>query len=196
MAKSSTPRYMVYAKDRAEWRTWLERNHRTSDGVSLIYYRKGQATRSVSPSEAAEEALCFGWYAGSIDALDAVRYTQLMAPRKPKSAWSKLDRQRIARVMKQGLMTSAGLQKVEEAQHDGSWAKLIVTEDRELPQDLLDALATNQCAYSHFMAFKPSEQKSIVRWIDNAKRPETRVKRIQEVATLAARNIRAYPYRS
>ncbi len=86
MPKSSPPRYMVYAKDRAEWRTWLEQNHRTSDGILLIYYRKGQATRTISPREAAEEALCFGWFACSVDGLDAVRYTQVMLPRKPKSA--------------------------------------------------------------------------------------------------------------
>lgn len=121
---------------------------------------------------------------------------QIFSPRKPKSTWSELNKQRVDNLIQQGLMTAAGLEKIEAAKRDGSWSTLDAIEALYLPEDFLEALSTNQTAYDSFMAFSPSARKNIVRWIECAKRPETRVKRIAETVSLAAQNIKAYPYRS
>lgn len=184
----------IYAKDRSEWRKWLE-NHAVSSGVWLIYYKKGSGKPSVSYDEAVEEALCFGWIDSRVNALDDQRYMQFFSPRKPKSSWSKLNKQRVAQLIQNGLMTATGLEKIEAAKRDGSWNLLDAIEDLQLSADIMAALDSNKTASDNFMAFSTSVKKNIVRWIESAKRPETRLQRIAETVTLAAQNIKAYPYR-
>jgi uncharacterized protein YdeI (YjbR/CyaY-like superfamily) len=184
----------TYAKNRSEWRKWLEK-HATSSGVWLIYYKKASGKPSVSYDEAVEEALCFGWIDSRVNALDEQRYTQFFSPRKPKSSWSKLNKQRVEQLIQNGLMTAAGLEKIETAKRDGSWNSLDAIEDLQLSPDLMAALDSNKTASENFMAFSTSVKKNIVRWIESAKRPETRLQRIAETVTLAAQNIKAYPYR-
>ena len=110
-----------YARDRKEWRKWLEKNHDTSPGVWLIYHKKCSDEPCVSYDEAVEEALSFGWIDSKVNKLDDERYMQVFTPRKPKSIWSKLNKQRVKKLIEQGLMTSAGLEKIEAAKEDGSW---------------------------------------------------------------------------
>lgn len=195
MPKSDNQLPTSYAKDRSEWRKWLEKNHATSSGVWLIYYKKGSGKPSVSYDEAVEEALCFGWIDSRVNALDDERYMQVFSPRKPKSSWSKLNKQRVDQLIQNGLMTAAGLEKIEAAKRDGSWNTLDAIEDLQFSADLMEALESNKTAYDNFMAFSTSSKKNIVRWIESAKRLETRLKRIEETVTLAAQNIKAYPYR-
>lgn len=109
---------------REEWRKWLEENHRTSLGVWLIYYKVKSGKPSVRYSEAVKEALCFGWIDSKVKSLDEERYMQIFTPRKPKSGWSKLNKQYIEELIEQGLMTTGGLEKIEAAKQDGSWKKL------------------------------------------------------------------------
>ena len=104
-----------YAKDRKEWRKWLENNHATSQGIWLIYYKKCADKTCVSYDEAVEEALSFGWIDSKVNKLDDERYMQVFTPRKPKSIWSKLNKQRVQKIIEQGLMTPAGLEKIETA---------------------------------------------------------------------------------
>jgi len=195
MPKSDNQLPTTYAKDRGEWRKWLEKNHATSSGVWLIYYKKGSSKPSVAYDEAVEEALCFGWIDSRVNALDDERYMQVFSPRKPKSSWSKLNKQHVEQLIQNGLVTVAGLEKIEAAKRDGSWSALDAIEDLQLSVDLMKALDSNKTAYDNFMAFSTSSKKNIVRWIESAKRPETRLKRIEETVTLAAQNIKAYPYR-
>jgi uncharacterized protein YdeI (YjbR/CyaY-like superfamily) len=183
-----------YAKDRKEWRAWLERNHQTSPGVWLIYYKKNSGKSRVPYDEAVEEALCFGWIDSRPNALDDERYMQIFSPRKPKSVWSKLNKQRVEALIQQGLMTEAGLQKIELAKQDGSWNKLDAIEELEIPEDLKNALEANEPANTYFNAFSNSSKKNILWWIESAKRPETRLKRIEETVTLAAQNKKANHY--
>ena len=195
MPKSDNQLPTSYAKDRSEWRKWLEKNHATSSGVWLIYYKKGSGKPSVSYDEAVEEALCFGWIDSRVNALDDERYMQFFCPRKPKSSWSKLNKQRVEQLIQNGLMTAAGLEKIEAAKRDASWSALDAIEDLQFSADFMEALNSNNTAYDNFMAFSTSSKKNIVRWIESAKRLETRLKRIEETVTLAAQNIKAYPYR-
>ncbi|MBE9166095.1 YdeI/OmpD-associated family protein [Pleurocapsales cyanobacterium LEGE 06147] len=176
----------IYASERASWREWLEKNHRTSLGVWLIYYKVNSGKPSVQYSEAVKEALCFGWIDSKVKSLDEDRYKQIFTPRKSKSVWSKLNKQYIEELIEQGLMTEAGLEKIEAAKQDGSWNKLDTLEALTIPIDLKQALEANETAKRNFEAFSNSSKKNILVWIDSAKRPETRRKRIEQTISSAA----------
>ena len=124
---------IVYARDREEWRRWLQKNHRTSAGVWLVFYKVGSGQQSVRYGEAVREALCFGWIDSKVNSLNEERYKQIFTPRKPKSAWSKLNKGYIAELIEQGLMAEAGLAKIEAAKQDGSWTKLDAIEELRIP---------------------------------------------------------------
>ena len=182
---------LFHPKTRAEWRRWLQTHHATARGVQLVYARRGTGLPSIAYDEAVEEALCFGWIDSTERKLDEQRYMQLFTPRKPKSSWSKSNKERVARLAEAGLMTDAGMARIEAAKADGSWSFLDAIEALEIPRDLAAALAKNAKALANFEAFPPSSKKIILLWIATAKREETRAKRIAETVALAGRNLRA-----
>lgn len=184
-----------YAKDRSDWRRWLEKNHATSPGVWLIYYKQTTGQPHVAYSDAVEEALCFGWVDSKPNVLDDERYMQLFSPRNPKSPWSRLNKQRVEKLIEQGLMTEAGLKLIEAAKQNGAWTVYDTIEDLTMPEDLEQALAANPTAYDNFQAFSNSSKKNILWWIQSAKQPATRSKRIEETVALAAVNKKANHYR-
>ncbi|GAB4180683.1 MAG: YdeI/OmpD-associated family protein [Coleofasciculaceae cyanobacterium] len=188
MAKSAQQRETFQATNRQQWREWLDKNHHTSLGVWLIYYKVKSGKSSVQYSEAVKEALCFGWIDSQVKSLDEERYMQLYTPRKPKSVWSKLNKQYIQELIAQDLMTEAGLEKIEAAKKDGSWNKLDAIEELIIPADLKQALTANETARMHFEAFSNSTKKNILYWIESAKRPETRLRRIEQTISSAAQN--------
>jgi uncharacterized protein YdeI (YjbR/CyaY-like superfamily) len=177
-----------YAKDRKAWRKWLEKNHAKSPGVWLIYYKKSSGTPRVEYNDAVEEALCFGWIDSTIRPIDDRKYMQRFTPRKPKSGWSGLNKQRINRMIEQGLMTPAGLEKIETAKKNGSWESLDHIHAIQLPDDFATALAKNKKAKSNFENFPQFARKQFLYWINSAKRPETRKQRIQLLVKMAAAN--------
>lgn len=196
MPKSTTRELQqYYAKDRTTWRDWLEKNHAISPGVWLVYYKKQTGKPSVSDDEAIEEALCFGWVDSRPNVLDDERFMKLFSPRKPQSPWSKLNKQRVEKLLAEGLMAPAGLAKIEAAKRDGSWDSYDAVESLTIPIDLQQALAANTTAQNNFAAFPPSSKKNILWWIASAKQPETRRKRVEETVALAAQNIKANHYR-
>lgn len=186
-----TPVNSTHPKTRTEWRAWLEEHQTSKEGIWLISYKKGTGKPRIDYDEAVEEALCFGWIDSKANKLDEERSLLWFAPRQPRSGWSKLNKQRVERLMEQGLMMPAGLAKVEAAKQDGSWNALDAIEALEVPPDLEQALTTYQAAKQNFAAFPKSVKRGILEWIASAKKPETRAKRIQETAQLAAENIRA-----
>ena len=192
-APTELPRYQP--KSRADWRAWLEKNHATAAGVWFVYYKKASAKERVSYEDAVEEALCFGWIDSVQRVVDAERTMLRFSPRKPKSAWSKLNKGRVGRLIRVGLMTPAGLAKIEAAKRDGSWSALDAVERLTMPADLKAALAADPDAARHFAAFPPSSKKIILGWIASAKRPETRAKRVSETVRQAAKNLKANHYR-
>lgn len=195
MPRSDKPIDAFYARDRSEWRAWLEQNHAHSSGIWLIYYKKESGKPRVAYDEAVEEALCFGWVDSRPNAIDGESYMQLFSPRKAKSPWSKLNKQRVESLIRRGLMTPAGLEKIEAAKQDGSWGSYDGIEELAIPPDLAEALAADPTAQANFMAFSPSSKKNILWWIESARRPETRLKRVTGTVTLAAQNIKANHYR-
>jgi uncharacterized protein YdeI (YjbR/CyaY-like superfamily) len=173
---------------RQEWREWLNQKHQTSLGVWLIYYKVKSGKPSVRYSEAVKEALCFGWIDSKVKSLNEESYMQIFTPRQPKSGWSKLNKQYIGELIAEGLMTPAGLEKITIAKQDGSWTKLDAIEDLTIPPDLQQALAANQTANRYFTAFSNSAKKNILAWIASAKRPETRLKRIEQTINSVMHN--------
>lgn len=184
-----------YAKDRGDWRQWLEKNHASSPGVWLIYYKQTTGKPHVEYSDAVEEALCFGWVDSKPNTLDDERYMQLFSPRNPKSPWSRLNKERVEKLIEQGLMTEAGFKLIEAAKQNGSWTVYDAIEDLTVPDDLAKALSANPTADQHFQAFSNSSKKNILWWIESAKQPATRLKRIEETVMLAAVNKKANHYR-
>jgi uncharacterized protein YdeI (YjbR/CyaY-like superfamily) len=182
----------VEARDRAAWRAWLRHHHVTSPGVWLVYYKKGSGVPSVIYAEAVEEALCFGWIDSKIHAVDSLRYRQIFTPRKPGSMWSKLNKRRVATLIRSKRMTPAGMAKITAARKDGSWKSLDEVENLRMPAELTRALAVDTPARGNFEGFSDSGRKLIIRWITSAKRPETRLRRIQKTVRLASLNKKPY----
>lgn len=192
------PQNSVQIESRAEWRTWLTVNHARTEGLWLITYKKRSGRPHVSYDEVVEEALCFGWIDSKGNKLDDERTMLWMAPRKPGTGWSALNKKRIAVLAEAGLLMPPGLAKIEAAKQDGSWELLDAIERLEVPADLATALAENGLASANFEAFPRSAKRSILEWIASAKRAETRARRIAETVELAAQNLRAnsWPKRS
>jgi uncharacterized protein YdeI (YjbR/CyaY-like superfamily) len=190
------PPNSIHPKSRAEWRVWLEHHHTQKVGIWLIGYKKSTGKPRFDYDEAVEEALCFGWIDSKPNKLDEERSLLWFAPRKPKTGWSKLNKDRVERLMKQGLMMPAGLAKVEAAKQDGSWFALDAIEALEISPDLEQALTSYVDAKQNFDAFPRSAKRGILEWIAAAKKPETRAKRIAETAQLASKNLRANQWRS
>jgi len=188
MSKSEAQLESVYMQDRQTWRNWLVKNHRTSSGIWLVYFKVSSGKPSVQYAEAVKEALCFGWIDSKVKSIDDERYRQIFTPRKPRSVWSKLNKQYIEELIEQGLMTEAGLGKIAAAKADGSWTRLDAIEALIMPDDLQKALDENAIAQQNFESFNNSTKKNILFWIDSAKRPETRVNRVRKTVEAATQN--------
>lgn len=193
---TTPPPNSFHPLSRAEWRSWLEQNHSLAAGVWLITFKKSTGKPRVGYDEAVEEALCFGWIDSKGNKLDAERSLLWFAPRKARTGWSRPNKERIVRLLDAGLMAPAGLAKIEAAKQDGSWFALDAVEALEIPPDLEAALAASPPASQYWDAFPRSVKRGILEWIANAKRPETRAKRVAETADLAAQNIRANQWRT
>ena len=176
------------AANRQIWRNWLEKNYNQSSGIWLIYYKVKSGKPSIRYQEAVQEALCFGWIDSKIKSLDEERYKQIFTPRKPKSVWSKLNKQYVKELIEQNLMTEAGLEKIKIAQENGSWTALDEVEALIVPDDLKRSLEQNIIANKNFENFSNSTKKSILFWISNAKRTQTRANRIQKTIDSAMNN--------
>jgi uncharacterized protein YdeI (YjbR/CyaY-like superfamily) len=189
------PKNATQPKSRSAWRQWLESNHTQTEGVWLVSYKKATGKPRVEYDESVEEAICFGWIDSKVNKLDDERSMLWFAPRKPKTGWSRPNKERVARMLAAGLMHPAGLAKIEQAKADGSWSSLDGVEELEVPPDLHAALAAYPNASACFAAFPRSVKRGILEWILVAKRPETRAQRINETARLANDNLRANQWR-
>ena len=174
---------------RLEWRRWLEQNHDREKDVWIIHYKKDSGKSSVSYNDALEEALCFGWIDIIMRSVDDEKFILKYSPRKPKSVWSKLNKEKAEKLMKLGKMTDAGLIKIEEAKKNGFWDAAYTNKDRdEIPEDLNEALLQNRDAWNNFYNFANSYWNMYIGWINSAKAEETRKRRIEEVVKRSALN--------
>lgn len=193
--QSIEPANAVHPGSRARWREWLQANHRKPDGVWVVFWRKGSGRPDMSYDDSVEEGLCFGWIDSKPRKLDADRTMLWFAPRKAGSGWSGLNKRRIEKAVAAGLMTEAGMDKVKAAMADGSWSLLDAVDALEVPADLEVALDQRPGAADRFAAFPPSARRGILEWITQARRPDTRARRIAQTAELAERGERANQWR-
>ena len=175
--------------NRTAWERWLEVHHESSGGVWLKIAKKGSGETTVAYSDALEEAIRFGWIDGQKGAHDDSFWLQRFSRRGPRSKWSQVNCRNAAELIEQGRMTPAGVAQVEAAKRDGRWEaayapQSIVT----VPADFKEALESNPAANEFFATLKSSERYSFLYRINDAKRPETRARRIRDyVAMLADR---------
>jgi uncharacterized protein YdeI (YjbR/CyaY-like superfamily) len=181
----------VTVTSRAEWRGWLEAHHGQDEAIWLVTCRKGDGRPHLPWGEIVDEALCFGWIDSLPRKLDADRTMLLLSPRRAGSRWSAINKDKAERLIRDGLMAPAGAAKIAAAKADGTWSALDEVSALTVPEDLAAALARHGQASTHFAAFPPSARRGILEWIASARRPETRAKRIETTAELAAKNQRA-----
>ncbi len=187
--------HTFHAKTRSAWRKWLIKNSSSEKSVWLIIYHKGSKTPSVYYPESVDEALCFGWVDSKPNKRDHESYYQFFSKRNPKSKWSKINKEKVERLIEEGLMTPAGMEMITIAKQNGTWDALTPVDNLEEPDDLKKAFSKNITALKNWQVFPPSTRRGILEWILNAKRSETRSKRIEDTVSLAAKNIRANQYR-
>lgn len=177
------------------WREWLQAHHATRQSVWLVYYKKAANRPTLTWSQAVDEALCFGWIDSQAKPLDGERYQQYFSRRKSTSGWSKVNKEKVARLMAEGRMTAAGLASIATAQQNGSWTLLDEAAALLLPADLALALQKIPAANSYFLSLSKSARRDILQWVALAKRPATRQQRIAEIVELAARQLKPRQFR-
>jgi uncharacterized protein YdeI (YjbR/CyaY-like superfamily) len=179
------------AKSRGAWRKWLEKYHAKKQSVWLIMFNKKSNKIKVDYEALVEEALCYGWIDSKKVKRDDESSIQYFGPRKPKGNWSASNRKRARRLIKEGKMMPAGQAMIDLAKKTGTWNALNGVENVVIPADLQKQFERNKKAFTNFSAFPPSSKKMILTWILNAKKDETRKKRIEQTVTLASKNVRA-----
>ena len=178
-----------YFSNRKEWRKWLKENHSSVKEVWLIYYKKHTGKPRIPYEDAVEEALCFGWIDSTVKRIDDEKYCQKFTPRKDKSNWSELNKKRVEKLIKQKIMTKAGMDKINTGKKNGEWNKKIeVVKEFNMPSVLSQILSANKKANEFFNELSPSHKKQYIGWIASAKKNETREKRAKEVLKLLKTN--------
>ena len=190
----STEQERVEVRSRAELRDWLTANHGQAESIWLVTYKKPSPSH-VPYGDIVDEVLCFGWIDSQPRLLDAARSMLRLSPRKPKSGWSKVNKDRIERLTADGLMAEPGLARIEQAKRNGPWTLIDAATADTVPADLTEAFARHPGAEQNFMGFPPSTRRATLEWITLARRPETRAARIEETASLAAKGERANQWR-
>lgn len=183
-----------YAPSQQEWRNWLADNHLSKDAIWLIIYKKNAGKPSVYYPEAVDEALCFGWIDSLPNKRDENSYYQFFSKRKLKSNWSKVNKLKVEKLLKQNKIMPQGIKMIEYAKQNGTWDALNQVDELLVPQEMEALFAQNKVAKDNFNNFPPSTKRGILEWILNAKQQDTKLKRITQTVELAAQNIRANQY--
>jgi uncharacterized protein YdeI (YjbR/CyaY-like superfamily) len=182
-------------KSGAAWRKWLEKKHQSEQSVWLVYYRTATKIPSLTWSEAVDEALCFGWIDSTKKTIDKERYMQYFSPRKPSSTWSKVNKDKVAKLTQNKQMKQAGFDCIETAKQNGNWSLMDDVENLIVPADLEMALKNNESAMEFYESQSKSIKKILLYWVVVAKRTETRNKRITEIIESAAEGLKPKQFR-
>jgi len=177
----------VHVTSAQQLRQWLEENHTQSDSVWLVTYKKHTGEKYVSVQNILDEVLCFGWVDGIRRQLDEDRTMQLISPRRTQH-WAKTYKDRAEKLIKAGKMHPAGLAAITQSKSNGLWNFMDDVDALVMPDDLLTALESHPPAKDNFENFAKSNRRNVLRWIKLAKTAETRTKRIEKTALLAAQN--------
>lgn len=175
------------------WEAWLEREHAASDGVWIKFAKKGSGVGSVAYAEAVEVGLCYGWIDSQALSLDERFYLQKFTPRRARSKWSRVNRDKVEELTRQGRMKPAGLAQVERAKEDGRWeAAYASPASLEVPEDLQKALDANPRAAEFWASLNKSNRFAIVYQLQDAKKPETRARRLDKFVGMLERGEKLY----
>ena len=188
MPEKETP--IFYPKNLAKWRKWLEKNHIAERAVWVVFHSKKSELKSITWSEAVDVALCFGWIDSKKVKIDEETAHQFFSKRKPKSTWSKINKNKVEKLIEQGLMTEAGRRSIETAKQNDSWTILDEVEELIIPADLEAELANNPNSKDFFLSLRKSVRKIILAWLVFARTTETRQKRINEIVESAQQNLK------
>ncbi|PQJ72237.1 YdeI/OmpD-associated family protein [Polaribacter butkevichii] len=180
-----------YFKNDIEWRNWLSKNHDSSNGIHLIFYKVDHKKESMRWEEAVKVALCFGWIDATVKSLGDGKRKQYFCQRKPKSVWSAVNKKHIKNLMADDLMHPKGLEIIEIAKQNGSWTALDDVEKGIIPEDLQIEFDANKNAFTNFKNFAPSYRKGYLYWLQQAKRETTRKNRIIEIIRFCNLNIKS-----
>ncbi len=176
-----------------EWERWLADNHQTSPGLWLKFAKAGSDISSVTYAEAVEAALCYGWIDGQARRIDDQHWVQRFTRRRSRSKWSKINRTRATQLIEDGRMQPAGLAEVERAKADGRWdAAYDSPSTATVPDDLRQALDANEAASGFFATLDGTNRYAILHRIADAKRPETRARRIEKFVAMLAEGEKLY----
>ncbi|HTC31818.1 MAG TPA: YdeI/OmpD-associated family protein [Bryobacteraceae bacterium] len=175
----------VIAADRAEWRRWLAKNFARSDEIWLVFYKKAAGKPGVSYEHAVEEALCFGWIDGQKKKLDEECYAFRFTPRKPRSAWSKSNLERVERLIASGKMMPSGLKAYNSGER-----REVAPLPTTMPKKLEDRFRKQRAAWTNYAKFPPGYRRVTAGWVASAKKEDTRIKRLEKLIEFAARNER------
>ncbi|MEL0457162.1 YdeI/OmpD-associated family protein [Flavobacteriaceae bacterium SZ-1-7] len=181
----------LYFKTDIEWREWLHENHHSSTGIYLIFFKVEHENDSMRWEEAVKVALCYGWIDSTVKSLGNGKRRQYFTPRNEKSVWSALNKKYIEELITNELMHESGLKIIEIAKQNGSWAALDDVENGVIPEDLQIEFNKNTVAFNNYQNFAPSYRKSYLYWLNQAKREDTRKKRITQIIQLCADNIKS-----
>lgn len=180
-----------YFKNDSEWREWLEKSHSQTEGIYLIFYAVAHENESMRWEEAVRVALCYGWIDSTVKNIGPGKRRQYFCTRKPKSVWSKVNKDHIKELKKKKLMHESGLESIKIATKNGSWTALDAVEKGVIPKGLQDAFDKNEVAFTNYQNFTRGQRKSYLYYLNQAKREETKLKRIKEIVELCAKNIKA-----
>ena len=184
-----------YPKSQTDWRNWLETNHQLKQSIWLVFYKKSTKVASISWSEAVDEALCFGWIDSTKKTIDKERYMQYFSKRKPNSIWSKVNKDKVQYLTSKNRIQKAGYKSIETAKENGSWLILDEVEALILPEDLKKEFDKREGALDFYESLSKSAKKILLSWIVLAKTPETKQKRIIEIAENASKNKKPHQLR-
>jgi uncharacterized protein YdeI (YjbR/CyaY-like superfamily) len=190
---SETPELLV--ADVAQWHAWLASNHATSTGVRLVLAKKGMAgPTGLTHADALPEALCYGWIDGHLIRRDDATYRVRFTPRRARSPWSQRNVETAERLLADGRMQPAGLAEVERAKTDGRWQRAYRgSASLEVPDDLRNAVAASPGARRMWDVLTRTNKFAVVYRVQDAKRPETRARRIQQYVEMLARGDTPHP---
>lgn len=181
---------VFYPKRVEDWRNWLDKNHLSKSSVWLVFYSKASGKPAITWSDAVDMALCYGWIDSKKIKIDAETSHQFFSKRKAKSTWSKINKEKISKLTASGLMSKAGLEATEIAKKNGSWTLLDEVEGLIVPDDLEKALADKPGSVEFFNGLSKSIRKAMLQWLVLARTPETRQRRIAEIAELASKGMK------
>jgi uncharacterized protein YdeI (YjbR/CyaY-like superfamily) len=176
---------LIFARDRAEWRRWLKKNHARGEEVWLGFYNKASGKQTVSYDHAVEEALCFGWVDGKKKNLNEEAYAFRFTPRKAQSAWSKSNLARVERLIAEGKMMPAGL-----AAYNSGDRREVPATPTELPKPLEEQFRKQRAAWANYEKFPAGYRRITTGWVASAKKEETRIRRLGKLIEFSARNAR------